>query len=133
MLHAELVREDRQANEEDRQDAGHPHECRRGVLRLGLLECGNAVGNGFNSRERRATGGERTQDDEPREAVRAGHDPLVGELRSAEARVNRDTNEPDDDQDKKPEDERVRRDREDRARLTDASEVQQGDDRDERD
>ena len=133
MLYAELVREDRQSDEEDREDARHPHQRGRGVLRLRLLERGNAVRDGLDTRERGASGCKSAQDDEPRQAVRAGDHPLVGELCRAQARVDRDADESHDDQNEEPDDERICRDREDRPRFADATEVQQRDDRHEPD
>ena len=129
VLDAQLVREDRESDEEHGEDSRHPHERRRRVLRLRLLERRNAVGDRFHPRERRAPRRERPQDDEPREAVRSGDHPLVRELRGAQARVDRNTDEPDNDQDEEPDDERIRRDREDGAGLADASQIEQCDDR----
>ena len=52
------------ADEERPQDYDHPGEGGGGVARLGLLEGGDAVGDGLGSCERRAAGGKGFQDQE---------------------------------------------------------------------
>ena len=105
----------------------HPHERGRRVARLRLLERGDAVRDRLDAGERGAARRERAQDDEQRQAGRAGRMDRLRDLRAAgPGRCARRTKPPIEQHDDR-DDEGVRRDREDRRRLADAAQVQQRD------
>ena len=95
VLHAELVREHRDAEEEHAQDDGHPHERGGGVLGLRLLEGGDAVGDRLDAGERGGARREGAEDEEPAHAGGAGLVPTYDGSAAVQIGVDEQPDEPD--------------------------------------
>jgi len=118
----------RRADEQCDEQAGHPAQGRARVAPLDRLERRDAVGDRLDAGHRGRAGTEGAQDEQERQPLGGG-----------DARLLRDevvaggVAEPDRDEHEHPDDERVGRDREQLARLTDAAQVavqEEGDDGD---
>ena len=120
----EVRREERDADEQDRQDGGHDEEGRRGVLGFGRLECRHAGRDRFRTRQRHGARCEGPQQQEDRHrtgrACRGLHDLRGWRVVLAE---DDDPVRPDGDHREGAEHEEVRRDRKDVAGFTHAAKV----------
>ena len=117
---AEVVSQERDAEEEHDEDGAQPGEDDPRVVGFGRLECRHAVGDRLHPGERRAAGSEGAEEKEESDAVQTGGMRLVRSFRDEiEDRGDRAV----DDEPEETSDEQIGWRREELARLADTAEI----------